>query len=257
MALMVVEDLCKDFGGLRAVDGLSFTIEEGQIKSMIGPNGSGKTTTVNLITRTEKADQGSVRFLGSEIINHPAYGIAGLGITRTFQEAHTFNDLTVIENVVLGRYSKTKSGLLDAVLRTSRRKKEERESLASAHEALHRLGIQSLADEPVGNLSLVNRRWVEIARAIVSKPKLLILDEPAAGLDAGEINELVKHIYRIKDEGVTVFLIEHHLPVVMGISDHVIVLDFGRKIAEGSPKEISTNEQVIAAYLGDGASEPS
>jgi len=248
---MFVKMLSKTFGGLTAVRDVSFAVKEGQIKSVIGPNGSGKTTIVNLITRMERADKGSISFLGSELLNCQSWDIAGLGIARTFQEGRTFNDLTALENLVLGQHSKNKSGILDGIFRTSRQRKEEKKNIDRAYDALRWIGIESLADEVVGNFSIVNRRWVEIARAIVSKPKLLILDEPVAGLDADEIRQLVNLIYRIRGEGVTIFLIEHHLPVVMGISDEVIVLNFGEKIAEGSPKEISTSEEVIAAYLGD------
>jgi branched-chain amino acid transport system ATP-binding protein len=174
-----------------------------------------------------------------------------LGIARTFQESRTLNDLTALENVLLGLYSQTKSGMLDGILRTPRQRKEEKEGLQKAYEALKLIGIESVANKLVGSLSLVNRKWVEIARAIVSKPKLLIMDEPAAGLDANEINELVDLIYQFKREGITIFLIEHHLPLVMGISDEVIVLNFGTKIADGSPQEVSANNQVISAYLGE------
>jgi len=251
MDLMVVRNISKNFGGLTAVNDVSFNIQEGQIKSMIGPNGSGKTTIVNLITRLESVTRGSVRFLGLELLNCPAHHIRGLGIARTFQECRTLNDLTALENVLFGLYSQAKSGMLDGILRTPRQRKEEKEGLQKAYEALKLIGIESVANKLVGSLSLVNRKWVEIARAIVSKPKLLIMDEPAAGLDANEINELVDHIYRFKNEGITIFLIEHNLPLVMGISEEVIVLNFGTKIADGSPQVVSTNKQVIAAYLGE------
>jgi branched-chain amino acid transport system ATP-binding protein len=254
MDLMVVKNITKNFGGLTAVRDVSFNIQEGQIKSLIGPNGSGKTTIVNLITRLENVNRGSVRFLGHELLNCPAHHIRGLGIARTFQECRTLNDLTALENVLLGLYSQTKSGMLDGILRTRRQRKEEKEGLQKAYEALKLIGIGSVANRVVGSLSLVNRKWVEIARAIVTKPKLLIMDEPAAGLDANEINELVDLIYRFKEEGITIFLIEHHLPLVMGISDEVIVLEFGTKIADALPKEVSSNRQVIAAYLGESES---
>jgi branched-chain amino acid transport system ATP-binding protein len=254
MDLMVAKNITKNFGGLTAVSNVSFNIQEGQIKSMIGPNGSGKTTTVNLITRLENANRGSVRFLGLELLNSRAHHIRGLGIARTFQECRTLNDLTALENVLLGLYSQTKSGMLDGILRTPRQRREEKEGLQRAYEALKLIGIGSVANRIVGSLSLVNRKWVEMARAIVTKPKLLIMDEPAAGLDANEIKELVDLIYRFKEEGITIFLIEHHLPLVMGISDEVVVLNFGEKIADGSPQEVSANNQVISAYLGESES---
>lgn len=251
MSLMVVKNITKNFGGLTAVNNVSFTIKERQIKSMIGPNGSGKTTTVNLITCLERANEGSVNFLGYELLNYPGDQIPGLGIARTFQECRTLNDLTALENVLLGLYSQTKSGMLDGIFRTPRQRREEKEGIQKAYEALKSVGIESLANRLVGSLSLVNRKWVEIARAGVSKPKLLIMDEPAAGLDADEIGKLVNLIYQLRNEGITIFLIEHHLPVVMGISDEVVVLNFGTKIAEGPPAEVSNSQQVIAAYLGE------
>lgn len=248
---MVVKHLSKSFGGLKAVDDVSFSIEEGHIESVIGPNGSGKTTTVNLITQLEKADRGSINFCGFELCNYPAHYIAQLGIARTFQGGRTFDDLTVLENVLLGLYSQAKSGMLDGILRTPRHRKERRESIRRAYEALNFMELNEFANMVVGSLSFVNRRWVEITRAMVGRPKLLIMDEPAAGLDASEISELVEIMHKMKNEGVTVLLIEHHLPVVMGVSDEVVVLNFGKKIAEGSPKEVTTNKQVIAAYLGE------
>jgi ABC-type branched-subunit amino acid transport system ATPase component len=162
--------------------------------------------------------------------------------------------LTALENVFLGLYSHTKSGMLDGILRTPRQRREGKEGLQKAYEALKLIGVESVANRVVGSLSLVSRKWVEIARAIVTKPKLLIMDEPAAGLDANEIKELVDLIYRFREEGVTIFLIEHHLPLVMGVSDEVIVLNFGIKIADGSPQEVSANNQVISAYLGESES---
>ncbi len=251
MDLIAAKHISKNFGGLTAVNDVSFNIQEGQIKSMIGPNGSGKTTMVNLITRLESATRGSIRFLGLELLDSPAHHIRGLGIARTFQECRTLNDLTALENVHLGLYSQTKSGMLDGILRTPRQRREGKEGLQKAYAALKLIGIESIANMAVGSLSLVNRKWVEIARAVVTKPKLLIMDEPAAGLDANEMNELVDLIYKFKTEGISIFLIEHHLPLVMGISDEVIVLNFGTKIADGSPQEVSTSNEVISAYLGE------
>jgi branched-chain amino acid transport system ATP-binding protein len=159
--------------------------------------------------------------------------------------------LTVLENIILGLYSQTKSGILDGIFRSPRHRKERNESIQRAYEVLEFMKLNALANKLAESLSFVNKRWVEIARVIVGKPKLVIMDEPAAGLDASEISELVEIIYKMKNGGVTVLLIEHHLPIVMGISDEVVVLNFGKKIAEGSPKEVTTNKQVIVAYLGE------
>jgi ABC-type branched-subunit amino acid transport system ATPase component/ABC-type branched-subunit amino acid transport system permease subunit len=248
---LVADDVKMYFGGLRAVDGVSLTVQPGQIHGLIGPNGSGKSTIVNCLTGVYRPTGGVVR-LGSRTMNAlPPHAIAALGVTRTFQNIQLFRDLSVLENVMMGYHLRMRYGFFDMLLRTRRSVEEEERFRQAAMDLLSFLGLAHLAETEAQSLPYGLQRLVEIARAMALDPAVLILDEPAAGVPAGEIATLSDVIRRIRDAGVTILVIEHHMDLVMGISDHVAALDYGRKIAEGSPEEIQANERVIAAYLGD------
>ena len=249
-----MRDLRKAFGGLWAVDGVSFGVPCGCIKAIIGPNGAGKTTLINLITGLERANGGEVWFGGHRIDAHQPYEIVRLGVARTFQNLKLFAEMSVLENVMAGRHSRTHAGLLAAVLRTGRSRKEEAGIEADATRLLADVGLLAHAHERAGDLPFGKQRLLEIARALATEPKLLLLDEPAAGLNSAEAAELGAFIRRIRDAGVTVLLVEHHMELVMEISDEIFVLSFGQALAQGTPAEIRNDPAVIAAYLGDEAS---
>ena len=246
------------FGGLTAVNKLDMTVRRGQIHALIGPNGSGKSTTVNLITGIYIPTEGEVRLAGRQVagaaIANVPDRISALGIARTFQNVALFGDMTVLDNVLVGLHHSFRGGFLDIVFRTRRAKKEEREARERALALLHFVGLGHLAAERAKNLPYGKQRLLEIARALGSDPSLLLLDEPAAGLTSGEIGEMDAIIRKVRDAGVTVFLIEHHMDLVMAISDEITVLDFGQKIAQGTPAEIQANDRVINAYLGTSGS---
>ena len=252
-ALLEAKDLKKVFGGLHAVDGVSFGVPEGAIKAIIGPNGAGKTTLMNLITGLEPLTAGEVRFRGERIDVLPAFEVVRRGIARTFQNLKLFSDMTVLENVMAGRHSRTQAGLLGAVLRTGGARREEQEIEARAVQLLADVGLSAHAHERAGDLPFGKQRLLEIARALATDPRLLLLDEPAAGLNGAEAAELGRLIRRIRDGGVTTLLVEHHMELVMDISDEILVLNFGQALAEGTPDEIRHNPTVIEAYLGDEA----
>ena len=252
--LFDVRDLRKAFGGLKAVDGVSFGVPRGCIKAIIGPNGAGKTTLINLVTGLERANWGEVRFAGQRIDVLQPYEIVRLGIARTFQNLKLFADMSVLENVMTGRHSRTHAGLVSAVLRTGRARTEEAAIEADASRLLGDMGLSAHAHDRAGDLPFGMQRMLEIARALATEPSLLLLDEPAAGLNSAEAAELGGFIRRIRDGGITVLLVEHHMGLVMDISDEIFVLDFGQSLAEGTPAEIRNNPAVIAAYLGDESS---
>lgn len=247
--LLELKELTIKFGGLTAVNKLDMVVKRGQIHALIGPNGSGKSTTVNLITGIYTPTSGDVLLRGRKITGAPDK-ISGLGIARTFQNVALFGDMTVVDNVMVGLHHSFQGGFLDLVLRTSRARKEESSARVRALALLDFVGLGHLAQERAKNLPYGKQRLLEIARALGSDPSLLLLDEPAAGLTSGEIGDMDAIIRKVRDAGVTVFLIEHHMDLVMSISDEITVLDFGQRIAQGTPAEIQSNDRVINAYLG-------
>jgi branched-chain amino acid transport system ATP-binding protein len=254
MALFELKGVTKSFGGLRVVDGLSVAVEEGEIVSLIGPNGAGKTTVFNLVTGIYAPDEGEIRFDGADIAGLPPHTITKRGIARTFQTLRLFLNMSVKENVMAAAYGSTRSTVFESMLRLPRARREEREVARMAEEKLAFFGQRLMGyrwDQPAYSLSYANRRRLEIARAMGANPRLLLLDEPAAGMNPAETHEITELIGRLRtDAGYTILVIEHDMHVVEGISDRVVALDHGVKIAEGSFEEVATNELVIEAYLG-------
>jgi branched-chain amino acid transport system ATP-binding protein len=251
--LLELRDVTKRFGGLAAVQDVSLRIMPGEIISIIGPNGAGKTTVFNLITGIYRVTSGDILLEGQSLVGLSPDKVVRRGITRTFQNIRLFNNMTVLENVLVGCHTQLKSQVLGALFRPPRVRREEEEARERSLELLSFFGPELVArqDEYVLNLSYAEKRRVEIARALAAKPRLLLLDEPTAGMNEAETLEAVKYVRRLRDElGVTILLIEHKLAVTMGMSDRIAVLDYGRKIAEGLPEAIRRDERVIAAYLG-------
>jgi branched-chain amino acid transport system ATP-binding protein len=249
-ALLEVDDVTIRFGGLTALDSVSFDIREGEILGLIGPNGAGKTTCFNVMTGVYQATSGQVRFDGKPLAKLKRHKITRLGIARTFQNIRLFKSMTVLENVMVGADAHSKVRFIDALFRLPRHRHSEAEALARAQEILEIVGIRAAYDELAANLSYGDQRRLEIARAMATGPKLLCLDEPAAGFNPAEKQKLMELIRKVRDEGYTVLLIEHDMRLVMGVTDRIVVLEFGQKIAEGTPAEIRDNPAVIAAYLG-------
>jgi branched-chain amino acid transport system ATP-binding protein len=249
-ALLEVDDVTIKFGGLTALDSVSFDIREGEILGLIGPNGAGKTTCFNVMTGVYQATSGQVRFDGTALTKMKRHKITKLGIARTFQNIRLFKSMTVLENVMVGADAHSKVSFVEALFRLPRHRHTEAASLARAKEILEIVGITARHDELASNLSYGDQRRLEIARAMATNPKLLCLDEPAAGFNPAEKVRLMDLIRRVRDTGYTVLLIEHDMRLVMGVTDRIVVLEFGKKIAEGKPEEIRDNPAVIAAYLG-------
>lgn len=250
MALLEITDLVKSFGGITAVDGVTFSVHSDQIKALIGPNGAGKTTIFNLLSGIDKPSLGQIHFKGDVITGLKPHVISGLGIGRTFQNTQLFGEMTALENVMVGRHPRTNCEIFSVGLRLPRALSEEKEIVRHAWERLKFVGLEYRALEEAKNLPQGDRQLLEIARALATEPELLLLDEPAAGISAYEMDKLIETIYRIRDLGITILLVEHDMGLVMEVSDEVVVLDYGKKIAEGPPLLIQEDEQVITAYLG-------
>lgn len=246
-----IRDIALRFGGVVALDGVSFEVPEKIVCGLIGPNGAGKSTLFNCISRFYDFQKGDIQFNGSSIEKLSAYRVAGLGIGRTFQNLALFKSLTVLENVMLGGHCQTRSGFIANALKLRRAAQEEKSLKAHAEELLATVKLESVAHRMVGDLPFGFRKRVETARALMANPKLLLLDEPAAGLNHEEVNELGTLIREIcEGMSITVLLVEHHIPLVMSVSDRVVALNFGKKIMEGSPEEVQRHPEVIKAYLG-------
>lgn len=245
------KQVSKIFGGLTAVNTVDVVVPEHAIASIIGPNGAGKTTLFNCISGYYVPEQGQIEFFGSAIQGQPTYKVADMGIARTYQNIRLFGDMTAIENVIVGQYPRFKANWVDAVLSTRRERDEAKQAIEEARRLLKFVGLEGLGDTLARNLPYGAQRRLEIARALASKPRLLLLDEPTAGMNPQETDTMTHFIRNLRDElGITILLIEHDMRVVMGISDQISVLDYGTKIAEGKPKEIQSNQRVIEAYLG-------
>ncbi len=251
MALLETIDVVKRFGGLTAVNKISFSLEKGMIASIIGPNGAGKTTFFNSLTGIYTPEEGQIKFNGQSLIGLRPDQVSERGISRTFQNIRLFGAMTVLENIIVGMHTQLKQSATDALFRTQKFRNEEKDAEKRAEGLMEYVGLKNVGNELARNLPYGAQRRIEIARAIAANPTLLLLDEPTAGMNPNETADAIKLFRHIRDDkGITILLIEHDMRVVMGISEYISVMDYGEKIAEGTPKDIRNNQRVIEAYLG-------
>ncbi len=248
--LLQIENISRAFGGLMALDNVSFAVSQGQIKAVIGPNGAGKTTLFNIISGVIPPTTGEILFKGRTISGLPPYRIGEHGISRTFQNLSLFENMTVLENVMVGAHCRTNGGILSSVLRLPHHFRQERLIYDAAMRHLENVGLAEKASQAVSALSFGQRRLVELARALATEPLMLLLDEPASGLNTKETDDLGKIIRKIRDSGITILLVEHDMTLVMDISDSIFVLNYGRPVTEGTPEAVRNDQNVVAIYLG-------